>query len=280
MPELNFKLIPQSTFEELILDAGMLVKNFDPTAPATPADADIITATTGGVNIICKPNFSDLGEDVDNVPLNMLELKHLDSWDCSMATTALGTSPSAIKLALGAADADDTDATHIVPRSKLKTADFSTIWWIGPKAAGGWAAVKLFNALSTEGLSIQTTKNGKATSALTLTGHVSIAAQDVVPMEFWSADAASGVITLNKRTATVAVGDTVSLTATTTPANAVVTWSSLDTDDASVAASGSSPYHAATVTGVSAGTATIQAAITVEGVTSKASCIVTVSSAS
>lgn len=65
MPTLDFKKIPQSTFEELILDAGMLVKNFDPANPATPADADIITATTGGINIVCKPNYSDLGEDVD-----------------------------------------------------------------------------------------------------------------------------------------------------------------------------------------------------------------------
>lgn len=276
MPTLDFKKIPQSTFEELILDAGMLVKNFDPTAPATPADTDIITATTGGVNIVCKPNYSDLGEDVDNVPNNMMEFKHLDFWDCSMSTTALGTSPANIKLALGAADADDSDATHIVPRSQLKLADFSTIWWIGPKAAGGWVAVKLFNALSTEGLSIQTTKNGKTTNALTLTGHVSIQAQDVVPMEFWSADADSGVISLNKSTATVAVGNTVSLSASTSPSNAVVTWSSLDTDDATVAASGSSPYHSATVTGVSAGTATIQAAVTVDGVTSKAACVVTV----
>ena len=189
MSTLNFKKIPESTFEDLILDAGMLVKDFDPSDPETPADADIITATTGGINIVCKANYSDLGEDVDNVPLNMLELKHLDSWDCSMSTTALGTSPALIKMALGAADADDSDATHIVPRSQLKASDFATIWWIGPKAAGGWAAVKLFNALSTEGLSIQTTKNGKATSALTLTGHVSISAQDTVPMEFWSADA-------------------------------------------------------------------------------------------
>lgn len=277
---MNLKKIPQSTFDDLILDAGMLIKNFDPDNPAEPEDSDIITATTGGLNIVCKPTYSDLGEDVDNVPVNMKELKHLDSWECSISTTALGTSVDNILLALGCADVDSLDDTHVIPRAQLKQGDFQTIWWIGPKAAGGWVAVKLFNALSTEGLSIQTTKNGKATNALTLTGHVSINAQDVVPMEFWSADAASGVITLNKRTATVAVNGTVSLTATTTPSDAVVTWSSLDTSDATVAASGSSPYHSATVTGAAAGTATIQAAITVNGVTSKASCIVTVSSAS
>jgi hypothetical protein len=45
------------------------------------------------------------------------------------------------------------------------------------------------NALSTAGFSLQTTKNGKGQVALTITGHVSINAQSVVPMEFYSADA-------------------------------------------------------------------------------------------
>jgi len=51
-------------------------------------------------------------------------------------------------------------------------------------------AVKLINALSTGGFSLQTTKNGKGQISLTITGHVSINAQDVVPMEFYSTDAA------------------------------------------------------------------------------------------
>ena len=110
----KFTVIPQSTFEDMQLDAGVLLKTFDPSSPDAPEDEDIITATTGGINVVCKPNFSDLGEDVDNVPNNMMELKHLDSWDCSLSTTALGTSPELIKLQLGCADIDGTDATKIV----------------------------------------------------------------------------------------------------------------------------------------------------------------------
>jgi hypothetical protein len=44
------------------------------------------------------------------------------------------------------------------------------------------------NALSTSGFTLQTTKNGKGTVSLEITGHVSINAQDVVPMEFYSSD--------------------------------------------------------------------------------------------
>jgi hypothetical protein len=184
----RFTVIPQDTFSGLQLDAGVLLRTFDPATPAAPADADIIAATTGGITVSCTPTYSDLGEDVDNVPNNMKEFKHLDGWDCTMSTTCLGTTPQMIKLALGAADIDGTNASKIVPRRDLEQTDFSDIWWVGDRADGGLVAIKLKNALSTDGFSLQTTKNGKGQFALTLTGHVSIAAQDVVPMEFYSMD--------------------------------------------------------------------------------------------
>lgn len=185
----KFRVIPQDTFQALQLDAGVLLKNFDPTSPNAPADADIICATTGGINVVCQPTFSDLGEDVDNVPANMKELKHLDYWTCSISTTSLGTSPELIKMALGCADIDGTNASKIVPRADLAQTDFASIWWVGDKADGGFVAVQIKNALSTDGFSLQTTKNGKGQIAITITGHVSINAQDVVPMEFYSYDA-------------------------------------------------------------------------------------------
>jgi hypothetical protein len=43
----RFAVIPQDTFNGLQLDAGVLLKNFDPSNPSAPADADIICATTG-----------------------------------------------------------------------------------------------------------------------------------------------------------------------------------------------------------------------------------------
>ena len=181
----KFTVIPQSTFEELQLDAGVLLTTFDPSTPDAPADEDIICATTGGINASCVPTFSDMGEDVDNCPVNMKELKHLDSWECTMSFTALGTSPESIKLALGVAD---ISSNKITPRRDLKQTDFSDqIWWVGDRADGGMVAICLKNALSTGGFSLQTTKNGKGQISVTLTGHVSIDAQDTMPMEFYSA---------------------------------------------------------------------------------------------
>lgn len=188
----RFTAIPQDTFDALQLDAGVLLKNFNPANPVAPADSDIICATTGGIQANATPTFSDFGEDVDNCPNNMMELKHLDSWDCSLSFTSLGTSVAGIKLALGCADVDDSDGTHVIPRRNLSQGDFSTLWWVGDKANGGFVAVRLRNALSTGGFALQTTKNGKGTTACTLTGHVSINAQDVVPMDFFSSDVEAG----------------------------------------------------------------------------------------
>ena len=187
----RFTVIPQSTFEEMQMDAGVLLKTFDPANP-TVTDGNIICATTGGINASCTAEYSDLGEDVDNCPNNMKELKHLDSWSCVMSFTSLGTSPASIKLALGAADIDGTDATKIVPRAELKQTDFSDVWWVGDRADGGFVAVQLKNALSTSGFSIQTTKNGKGQVSVELTGHVSITAQTEVPMVFYSVEGTSG----------------------------------------------------------------------------------------
>lgn len=183
----KFTKIPENTFDALQLDAGVLLTRFDPNNPAPPADADIVCATTGGINPVCAPTFSDFGEDVDNVPNNMMEFKHLDGWDCSISTTGLGTSPELIQMALGAADIDGV--MKIVPRQNVKLTDYRDLWWVGDKANGGFVAIRLMNALSTGGFSLQTTKNGKGQVALTITGHVSIKAQDVVPMEFYSSDA-------------------------------------------------------------------------------------------
>lgn len=263
----RFTIIPQSTFDELQMDAGILLSSFNPASPSI-SDSDIITATTGGFTVNAKPTFSDLGSDIDNCPNNTKELKHLDSWDVTVGFTALGTSVEKLKLALGCADIDS--ANKVIPRADLKQTDFADIWWVGDRTDGGFVAVKIINALSTDGLSLKTTKNGKGNLSVTLTGHVSINAQKVVPIEFYSMDADENAvdISLDKRTASVAVGSTVSLIASKNPTEATVTWSSSDEDIATVADG--------IVTGVDEGLAVIVAKATNSGEEAVATCTVTV----
>ena len=264
---MRFCKIPQSTFQELQVEAGVLLKNFNPANPQEPADSDIICATTGGIQVTAQPEFLDFGEDVDNAPNNTKELKRLVSWTCSIATTCLGTSVDAIKLSLGAAD---ISGEQVTPRKDLEMEDFTDIWWVGDRADGGLVAVKLMNALSTDGFSLQTTKKGKGQIGLTLTGHVSINDQDTVPMEFYSIDGdETPSITLNKETLALEVGANETLQATVVPIGSSITWTSSASSVASVNQSGK-------VTAASAGNATITAKITVGGTDYTDTCAVTV----
>lgn len=268
----RFTQISQSAFEEMQRNAGVIVKGFDPSNPVLNR-ANIVCATTGGVTVTCKATYTDLGEDVDNCPNNTKELKDIDDYDCSLSTTALGSSPEFIKMAIGCADIDSNNTSRIVPRRSVNQSDFmDSIWWVGDRADGGFVAAQLLNALSTEGFSLKTTKKGKGQTALTLMGHASIDAPDTVPMIFYSieGDSESHSIVLDKVSLTVAEGNDATIVATTVPSDATVTWQSLNTAVATVTSAG-------VVTGVSAGTTTIVASFTdSDGVTFPALCAVTV----
>lgn len=196
-----FTLVSEDAFDELQLDAGVLLSTFDITKPyTTPASANIIATTTGGINPTCVPTYEDLAEDVDNVPNNMKEFKKLSGWECGMGFSSIKFNAENIAWSLGASETTTgTGYKKIVPRRDLKQADFQDIWWVGDKANGGAVAIKLINALSTGGLNIQTTKNGKGTNAITLTGHVSINAQDTMPMEFYDIDPPSNSGNVNPK---------------------------------------------------------------------------------
>lgn len=181
-----FRKIPERTFKEIQTGAGMVLTKFDPTAPEEPEDDDILCTTSGGISASATPTFSDYGEDIDNCPNNMKELKTLENWECKMSFTALEFSKKFTKTALGAAIIKG-DAVKL--KAALDEMDFQDIWWVGETAKkDGVCAVLLRNALSTNGMSIQSTKDGKGQISVEFTGHVSITAQNVMPMEFYFAE--------------------------------------------------------------------------------------------
>jgi hypothetical protein len=179
----RFSVISQDAFKSFQTDAGVLLKNFDPESPEL-VDSDIICATTGGINPTCVPEYRDNGEDVDNVPAGMKELMEIIRWSTGLGFTALNATPETIRMALGAADISAENGA-IVPRMDLKDTDFADIWWVGDRSDGGLVAICLKNALSTSGLSLQTTKDGKGQLSVTLSGHYSIKEQNTVPMVFY-----------------------------------------------------------------------------------------------
>lgn len=185
---MKFTQIPADTFENLQMNAGILLDEF---TPSTGVIGNIIGATTGGINFTATPTYSDYGEDIDNCPKNMKELKKLDSWEATLSGTFASVSASLAKTLIGAADADKSDATHIIPRNDILEADFRDIWWVGDYSNlngdknGGFCAVHLINALSTGGFQIQSTDKAKGQFAFSFTGHYSMDDQSRVPFEIF-----------------------------------------------------------------------------------------------
>lgn len=185
---MRFTQIPADTFEQLQINAGILLDAF---TPKTGVIGNIVGATSGGVNFTATPTYSDYGEDIDNCPKNMKELKKLESWEAKMSGTFIAVSSETAKLLTGAADVDSEDATHIIPRNDILTTDFTDLWWVGDYSSdnsdekGGYVAIHLLNALSTGGFQIQSADKGKGQFSFEFTGHYSMDDQKKVPFEIF-----------------------------------------------------------------------------------------------
>lgn len=274
---MHFTKIPANTFQQIQLNAGILVDDFN---PADMSIGNILGATTGGINFAATPTFSDYGEDIDNCPKNTKELKKLDSIEAAMSGTFATVSPSLAKTLVGPGDVDILDLTHIIPRNDVLQSDFKEVWWVGDYSDvndgenAGFCAIHLMNALSTGGFQIQSTDKGKGQFAFTFTGHYSMAEQDKVPYEIFikqGGEEPTPAVLIDKHSVTIAEGATATLTAGTIPTGETVTWSSADDTVATVSAG--------TVSGVAEGDTIITASITVDGVTYTDTCTVIVTAA-
>lgn len=271
---MKYTQIPADTFKNIQLNAGILTDSFD---VSTGEIGNIIGATSGGVNFTSTPTFTDYGDDIDNCPKNTKELKKQDSIEATMSGNFVTVTPALAKMLVSAGDIDAEDATHIIPRNDLLTSDFRTIWWVGDYsdsndgATAGFCAIRLSNALSTGGFQIQSTDKNKGQFAFTFTGHYSMNAPDTVPYDIYikgsDVEPAPSIV-LDKHSVTVADEDTITLSATTVPSNATVTWASASTSIATVSAG--------VVTGKDVGNTVITASITVDGVTYTDTCTVVV----
>lgn len=187
---MKFTQIPTNTFKELQLNAGILTSTFTPATGTVEAN-NILGATSGGINFTATPSYTDLGDDIDNCPKNMMELKKLDSWEAKMSGTFLTVNTAQAKSLLAAADIDGSDTTKVTPRNDVDVTDFDDIWWIGDYSDkngatnGGYIAIHMMNALSTGGFQIQSGDKAKGQFAFEYTAHYSMNAADTVPFEIY-----------------------------------------------------------------------------------------------
>lgn len=183
----KYTKIPAETFKKLQLNAGVIATDFD-VSKGSVTESSIVGATSGGVAFEATTEFTDFGEDIDNCPKNMMELKHIDSWDIKLTGSFVTSDTELGKSLIGMAD---VSGNKITPRNSVKTSDFHDIWWVGDYSdandgdTAGYIAIHLMNALSTGGLKVQSTDKAKGTFEFEYTAHFSMSAPDTVPYEVY-----------------------------------------------------------------------------------------------
>ena len=184
---MKYTQIPQDTFKELVMNAGILLSSFDPSTAEVTANS-IIGATSGDVTFVATPTFTDLGEDINNCPKNMKELKRLESWETKVSGTFVSVNVSNAKAMTAAAD---EVSGKITPRNDIAESDFRDIWLVADysdkngKKNGGYLAIHMLNSLSTGGFQLKTGDQSKGQFSFEFTGHYSINAQDTPPFEIY-----------------------------------------------------------------------------------------------
>ena len=183
---MKYSQLPADLFKHNQINAGVIATSFTPDTGELQ-QSSIVGATSGGVNFTATPSFSDYGEDIDNCPKNMKELKRIDSWEAKASGTFVSVSTATSKLLAAAADAA---GEKITPRGTLKDSDFADLWVIGDysevnedgtKGKAGFIAIHLMNALSTGGFQLQTGDKAKGQFSFEFTGHYSMEAPEKVP---------------------------------------------------------------------------------------------------
>lgn len=193
---MEFSKYPTNTFQSLVIGAGVLLTDFDPTTAAV-VDADILGATSGGINFTATPNFTDFGEDIDNVPKNTKELMRIEDWEITMSGTLVAVTPEAARFMASAADLTSASG-KITPRDTLdltaETGDFRDLWLVADYSdknvtatgkTAGFVAIHMMDALSTGGFQLQTADKEKGQFSFEFKAHYSKDAQDTVPFEIY-----------------------------------------------------------------------------------------------
>lgn len=172
------------TFENLQLNAGIMLANFDlseidtATELATAisdllADPDdtVLGATRGGGNFVVTRDIRE--PEIDGRRYPFKGGKFVDSADARLTTTLVEITPGNIVKALGNGESTTTNKkTTIKMHTVIKDTDYlQNIVWIGDIADGRMVAIELINALNTSDFNFTYTDKGEGTLAVEFHAH-------------------------------------------------------------------------------------------------------------
>lgn len=173
-----------STFENLQLNAGMFLANFDYSTATDAATlgallkterektsgSALIGATRGGGTFVCTPNKRSIEADGKREEWKGSSVN--DGWTIKLTTTLLEINATNLKRSFGTADVTDTEKKHTIKiRTDIKDADYITsLVWVGDTSKG-YVLIAIKNALNTAGATLTWTDKGEGTIPVEFTAH-------------------------------------------------------------------------------------------------------------
>lgn len=194
---LNFVTpLRSETFENLQLNAGILIKNLDYASTADSsalrtaiqsaitAGTTILGATRGGGSFVVTREVRE--PEVDGKRYSFKGGKFVDSTDAKLSATLVEITPDNLVLALGSGvKTTSGKKTTIKMNTKISNSDYITkLTWFGELADGRIVAITLNNALNTADLNLTFTDKGEGTLPIEVHAHqASVNDYDQAPFE-------------------------------------------------------------------------------------------------
>ena len=181
----RYALLAPNAFGQIPVNAGILATGFDKT---TGVVSGILGVTSGGLSFIHTPTYKDYGEDMDNCPRNVYQLKRKESDEVKISGTFVTISTGLAKLLIGAAD---VIASKVTPRFDPVASDYTDLWLICDysddisESTGGYVAIHMMKGLSTGGFQLQTTDKDKGKFSFEFTAHHDYNNPSTVPYEVY-----------------------------------------------------------------------------------------------
>lgn len=165
------------TMEKLILDAGAWFKNFEvgtDTYEKAVTAGKLLGATQDGGKFEAKAEFYTIS--VDGIKGDAKGMKKIKSWTVILTASILEIDSNTIRLALGAADVDSTtDETYdiITGKSDVDDDDYlDNVTWVGTLSGSDTPVIiQVFNALNTEGMSLEFKDGSQGKLPITFNAH-------------------------------------------------------------------------------------------------------------
>lgn len=173
-----------STFENLQLNAGMFLANFDYSTAKDaetlgellkkerekPSGSALIGATRGGGTFVCTPNTRSIEADGKREEWKGSSVN--DGWTIKLTTTLLEINADNLKRSFGTADVTNTEKKHTIKiRTDIKDADYiKSLVWVGDTSKG-YVLIAIKNALNTAGATLTWTDKGEGTIPVEFTAH-------------------------------------------------------------------------------------------------------------